>query len=1144
MSHFFVMTKPSRLLFALALSAGGLLAQSASDASPTRLLRFPATNGSEIVFSYAGQLYAVGMDGGTARRLTSAPGYVTFPRFSADGSQLAFTAQYDGNTEVYVMPADGGAPKRLTYTATLNRDDVSDRMGPNNLVMSWKNTSNEIAFRSRMRTFNDFIGQLYTVGLDADVPKQLPVPRGGFVSFSPDDSKMAYNRVFREFRTWKRYQGGMADEIWIFDFKTGAIENVSNNPAQDIMPMWAPNNKIYYVSERDGRFNLYSYDLATKKTAQHTTFKEFDIKFPSLGKGGIVFEQAGNIWHFDLKTEKARQVPVMVKEDAAVARESLVNVSKLVTSVQPSPDGKRAAVVARGEVFSVPAKNGPVRNLTNTSGAHERNAVWSPDGKWVAYVSDQSGENEIWISPQDGRGTAVQVTKDADSYYYAPAWSPDSKKLLWGDRAQRLRYVDLDSKTVTLIETSATFEITDYAWSPDSKWVAYISPERFTNNKARLYSLDEQKAYDATDGWYSAHSVEFSDDGKFLLFASARNFTPTYGNLEFNHVYLDQERVYLLALAKSTESPFKPKSDEVEIAKDDEKKEEKPADKAPDVKVADASEPVATPTPAKEPEKKDAAPATPEKKDSKKKPIVVKVDLDGLKDRLIGLPVEASNYPQVSMVGDKVYYRRTYGGNTVGQPPSSTLFLYSLKDQKETELGAYNTFQLTADNKKMLVGRTRDRDYAIVDLPTAKIDPKDKLNFGTLEMRLDHHAEWNQIYHESWRQMRDYFYAPNMHGVDWPAVQTKYAALLPHVAHRNDLTYLIGELIAELSTGHTYVGGGERANEAPRIPMGLLGAELSRDPASRAYRIDRILRGENWQDGTRSPLTEIGVNAREGDYILAVNGRPVSGMANIFEALIGTVGRQVTLKLNSKPVDEGAREVTVVPSADESSLYYNNWVEKNIDYVNRKTSGQVGYIHIPDMGPGGLNEFVKRYYPQLGKKALIIDDRGNGGGNVSPQITERLARQLIFYTVLRNGPPNPNPGGVMLGPKVLLLNEFSASDGDIFPYRFKKLGLGKLIGKRSWGGIVGIRGSLPFVDGGTLNRPEFANGMSTDGKQWMIEGHGVDPDIVVDNDPAHEFKGEDQQLDKAIEVILEELKTKAVDIPPIPPYPVKKQPGN
>ena len=1133
--------KLPRLLAGLALAAASLFAQSSSE--QTRLLRFPATNGSQIVVSYAGQLYTVGLDGGTARRLTDGPGWAVFPRFSADGAQLAFTAQYDGNTEVYVMPADGGTPRRLTYTATLGRDDLSDRMGPNNIVMAWKNTKPEIAFRSRMREYNDFNGQLYTVGLDAELPAQLPVPRGGFLSYSPDDTKSAYNRVFREFRTWKRYRGGMADDIWIYDLKTGAIENITNNEAQDIIPMWAPNNKIYFLSDRDGHLNLFSYDLATKKTAQHTTFKDYDIKFPSLGKGGIVFEQAGYVWHFDLKIEKARQVPIVVKEDLAIARGGIVNVSKFVSEVSPSPDGKRAVVVARGDVFTVPAKNGPVRNLTSTSGAHERNASWSPDGKWIAYLSDVTGENEIWLRPQDGHGEPVQVTKGADTYYYSPLWSPDSKKLLWGDREQRLRYVNVDTKEVTLIEKNPSFEITDYDWSPDSKWVGWTSPEQNSYAKIKLYSLEKKETIEATDGWFSARAVTFSDDGKWVLFASGRDFTPTYGVTEFNHIYRDWERIYMIALNKSVESPFKPKSDEVEIAKDDDKKDEKPADKAPEAKAVDSKEikvaEAAMSLPAEE--KKLADRPAGDKKDTKKKaPIVVKVDAEGLKDRIVSLPITPGAYPAIQMVGDKVFYLRTGDGTGGGGPGrrGGNLCVYSLKDLKETELGMVERFSITSDGKKMLV--SQQHEYGIIDLPAAKIELKDKLNLSGLEMNLDRSAEFTQIYNECWRQMRDFVYAPNMHGLDWPAMREKYAALLPAVRVRNDLTYVIGELIGELSVGHAYVGGGERLNEAPRIKTGLLGAELSRDTASRAYRIDRILRGENWQDGSRSPLTELGVDVKEGEYILAVDGKPVAGLPNLFSVLVGTAGKQVVLKVNSKPVIEGARDVTIVPIADEHELYYYNWVQHNIDYVAKKTGGLVGYIHIPDMGPAGLNEFVKHYYPQLGKKALIIDDRGNGGGNVSPQIAERLDRKLAFLTYLRNGQPSANPGGQLVGPKVLLLNEFSASDGDIFPFRFRALGLGKLIGKRSWGGVVGIRGSLPIVDGGSLNRPEFANGYSVDGKQWTIEGHGVDPDIVVDNDPAKEFRGEDQQLDKAIEVIMEELKTKRYDYPAPPPWPVKK----
>lgn len=1105
------MPKLVRLFGALALLASVALAQ--TPAEPTRLLRFPATDGKQIVFSYAGQLYSVGLQGGTARRLTDGPGWAVFPRFSADGAHLAFTAQYDGNTEVYVMPPDGGTPRRLSYTATLSRDDLSDRMGPNNIVMAWKNKSPEIAFRSRWRDPNDFLGQLYTIGLDGDIPRQLPVPRGGFLSFSPDDTRMAYNRVFREFRTWKRYRGGMADDIWVIDLKDGQLENITNHPAQDIIPMWAPNGKIYFLSDRSGRLNVYAYDTKSKKTTAVTKFTDFDVKFPSLGTGGIVFEQAGAIWHLDLKTEQARQVPITIKEDFAIARGGLTNVSQFVARALPSPDGKRVIVAARGDLFTVPAKHGPVRNLTNTPGVHERDPSWSPDGKWIAYLGDATGENEIWLRPQDGRGEPVQVTSGADTYFFTPVWSPDSKKLLWSDRRHRLRFVDIETKAVTLVEENSAWLFTSYAWSPDSRWITWISPRMDTYARVMLYSLDSQESIEVTDGWFSVSNASFSDDGKWLLFASGRDFTPTYGVTEYNHIYRNWERVYLVSLAKDTPSPFAPKSDEVTLAKDDAKKEEAKPDAAGD---------------------KPAAPdADKSKAADKKAAVTVKVDRDGLAGRLIALPIPPSNYWGIRMVGDRVFYTRHSGDG----PGGGQLLAYSLKDLKETDLGAVAGYSISADGKKMLV--RIGADYGIIDLPTAKIDLKDKLNFSQLTMNLDRAREWEQIFHESWRQMRDFFYVENMHGVDWAAQRDKYATLLPHVRHRNDLSYLIGELISELNVGHAYVGGGERLNAAPRIPVGLLGAEFSRDPASRAYRVDRILRGQNWNNTVRSPLTELGVDVKEGDYILAIDGQPTASLASLYVPLVGKVGQQVTLRVNGTPTDAGARDVVVVPTGNEQPLYYYNWVQRNIDYVARKTNGEVGYIHIPDMGPEGLNEFVKHFYPQLGKKALIIDDRGNGGGNVSPQIIERLRRELASITIRRGSQPVADPSPVFVGPMVMLLNEFSASDGDIVAHRFREHRLGKIIGKRSWGGTVGIFNTLPFVDGGDLRKPEVGR-YSKDGREWLMEGHGVDPDIVVDNDPWREFHGEDQQLDAAIAHLLEELKTKRVDLPPPPPAPIKR----
>ncbi len=645
----------SRILLLVSISSLFSIFAASGQSLPntTRLLRFPTTNDREIVFCYAGELYTVGKDGGIARRLTSGPGYTSFPRFSPDGKQVAFTSEYDGNREVYVMPAEGGAPKRLTISATLGRDDVSDRMGPNNIVMAWENTKPLIVFRSRMKSFNDFIGSLFTVGLDAELPQQVPVPRGGFTSFSPDDSKMAFNRVFREFRTWKHYRGGMADDIWIHDFKTGATENLTNNPAQDICPMWGPDNKIYFISDRDGRMNLFVVDLTSKESKQLTNFKDFDIKFPSIGKESIVFEQAGYIWRYDLKGGQATPLPIEIKEDLAIGRSALVDASKHVESVSLAPDGERTVVVAGGDLFSVPARNGTPRNLTKTSNAHERDGVWSPDGKWIAYNSDVTGENELYVRAQDGKGDAVQVTGGADTYFYAPKWSPDSKKLLWADRLQRLRYVDVASKTVTQVDQDKYGEIEIFNWSPDSQWIAWGRPEENGMPRVYLYSLASKQQTAVTDNWYGSGEPVFSDDGKYLLLGSARDFKATFGDEEFANIYRDMERVYLVTLSKETENPLGPKSDEVgkaeqkrEKEKAKEAEEKKPEEKAAGEKKAD--------------EKKTEA-AKP------KKPVVVKVDTDGIQNRILGIEITPGNYRNIRMVDDRIFYLRRTAGDDVGE---------------------------------------------------------------------------------------------------------------------------------------------------------------------------------------------------------------------------------------------------------------------------------------------------------------------------------------------------------------------------------------------------------------------------------------------------------------------------------------------
>ncbi|MDR1897300.1 MAG: PDZ domain-containing protein [Prevotellaceae bacterium] len=1072
-----------------------------------RLLRFPTVHGDKLVFSYAGDLYSASSKGGVAKKITTDKGYEMFARFSPNGQQIAFTAQYDGNTEVYRMPVEGGEPVRLTYTATLNRDDLSDRMGPNNTVFGWKDDNN-IIYRSRSKSFNDFKGKLYTASVAGGLSEELPLPAGGFCSYSPDKSKLAYNRVFREFRTWKYYKGGMADDIWIYDFKTKQIENVTNNIYQDICPMWT-GDYIYYISDRERIMNLFEYNTKTKETRKVTEFDKYDIKFPSLGDNSIVFENGGYIYSFDLKTHKTEKLTIYIEEDMTGGRSQLKDASRAARNLDLSNDGKRIVLSARGDIYTAPVSSGITRNITETSGVHERNTQWSPDNKWIAYISDETGEDEIFIRSHDGLQTPTQLTKNSDTYKYGLSWSPDSKKILWSDKLQRLRYIDVDTKKITEVEQTSDGELNNFAWSPDSKWIAYTMPRYNTTSVIVIYNTDSGKKEEVTDDWFDSYSPSFSDDGKYLTFISSRDFHPTYGSTEWNHIYSGMNKIYLVTLSKKTPSPFAYSNDEVTTEdKTDEAK--KDAKDSKDSKNADKK--------------------SEEKKDDKSSVKPVEIDFDGIKGRSLALDIPAGNYSRPVCIGNSVYYSR-YGGDSRG------LQMFDLKSKKETELGNFSIVAVTGNFKKFLVGS--NAGYAVIDVPKGKINVDRTIDLSEVKTVVNLREEWKQIYNECWRQMRDFFYDPGMHGVDWKTIREKYAPLVEYVNDRNDLNYIIGEMIGELSAGHAYIAGGDKYSPV-RIKTGLLGAEISKDKSG-YYRIDKILEGRNWADNLRSPLTEIGVDAKNGDFIIAINGKPTNKINDIYAALYNKAGKQVELTLNAVAAEAGSRKVLIKPVDSEASLYYFNWVQSNIDKVNKATNGEVGYIHIPDMGAEGLNEFVKYYYPQLNKKALIIDDRGNGGGNVSPMIVERLRRELALLTAPRNGRPGIKPDGAMVGPKILLVDSYSASDGDLFPYQFKYYKLGKVVGVRTWGGVVGIRGTLPIIDGGSLNRPEFAH-LDAEGKQFVIEGYGVDPDVVVDNDPAKEYAGEDQQLNKAIELILQELKANPVNVPDkFPPYPDKSK---
>jgi tricorn protease len=1064
-------------------------------ADEARLMRFPGVSGSQIVFTYAGDLYTVPMEGGLARKITSHPGMEMFARFSPDGSKIAFTGQYDGNTEVFVVPAEGGEPVRLTFTATLGRDDVSDRMGPNNIVMDWTPDGEYIVYRTRATTFNSFKGQLYKVPVNGGMPEQLPLPEGGFTSFSPDGDRIAYNRVFREFRTWKYYRGGMADEVWIHNLVTKETEAITSNDAQDIIPMWI-GDEVFFLSDRDRTMNLFVYNTNTGETEKVTTFTDYDIKFPSAKGNTIVFEKGGYLFTFNALSREIKQVPVTINNDMNYARGKLSPVAGNIASASLSPAGERVLFTARGDLFTVPAEKGITYNLTQSPGAHDRSAQYSPCGNWIAWLSDQSGEYEIWIQQANGKGEARMLTSGAETYKFNFSWSPDSRYIAWNDQLYRLMLTEVETGNTRRLHSSEFYQLGNFSWSPDSRWISFTDVLPNQMGIVNIIDIESGDIKPVTEEWYSSSNPSFSDDGKYLFFSSQRDFNPTYSRTEWNHAYINTDRVYMAMLSKETKSPFAPENPEVKaIEKDDDTKDDKKNDK----------------------KKKDN-----ETDDS------LKIDFDGIAQRIIALPIDPAYYSNINCINGKVYYNRTFQGGKQG----NGLIMFDLEKQKEENLGELR-YTLSANNKKMLV--RQKTNWKVIDLPSATIKMDESMDLSNMKMHIDYRAEWKQIFDEVWRQMRDFFYVENMHGVNWDNIHDKYNALIPHVKHRDDLNYVLGEMIGELNAGHAYINPGD-SPKAERIKTGLLGARIEAHQSG-YFKIAEILDGAPWSPALVSPLQQPGVNVNEGDFILAIDRKSTRNVPNIYQLLLGKAGTTVELLVNTKPETEGAQTVLVQPVDDESQLYYFRWVNENIRKVNEATNGEVGYLHIPDMGPGGLSQFVRYFYPQLHKKALIIDDRGNGGGNVSPMILERLTREAYRVNMRRNSPQvTPLPRQTLVGPKVALIDKYSASDGDLFAHGFKELGIGKTIGTRTWGGIVGITGSLPFVDGTDLRIPQFTS-LSMEGN-WMIEGVGVSPDIEVENDPWKEFSGEDEQLNKAIEVILEEMKNRK-ELPEIPEPPVK-----
>lgn len=1099
-----------RFTWKLTLCAALTLCGTLTAAAQTRLLRFPDLYGDKVVFTHAGDLWTASAKGGTATRLTAHPGQELFPRFSPDGQWIAFTGQYDGDEQVYVIPASGGSPKQLTFYPA--RGPLPARWGYDNQVYDWTPDGSAILFRSLRDGHSVADSRLFTVPVAGGLPKALPMPTSGAGDFSPDGQRILYSPLFRDFRTWKRYEGGWAQDLFIFDLKSYALTAIDNSKRTERDPMWI-GDKVYFASDRNGTLNIFEYDPASKKSRQLTNSTNWDVRWPARGdRNRIVYELDGELNILDVRSGKSEKITINVPSDGLASRPSQISVSSQINGFDLSPKGERAIFTARGDIFSAPIEKGSPRNLTRSSGAHDKSAEWSPDGRWIAYISDATGEEEIYITPQDGSGPAQQLTNDGKEMRYSPRWSPDSKKLAFGDKEGRLFVLTVATKQKVQVADEKRGMLLDYTWAPNSANIAFTLSQDSGARAIHVWSEKDNQVRRVTDPLFNCNSPAWDPEGNYIYFLSQREFHPLISQVEFNFAHTRATMIYALALRKDVKHPFPPENDEVSVTP-----ESKPEEKKAEAPKADAP-------------KAEAA-----KPGSVVKPVAI--DYEGIERRVSRAPLGAENYSSLfANKGHLIYVRggEFFYGRNSGQQPS--LVLFSLKDRKETVLAdAMQGFAISADGTKILV-RTSAGFQLINANPQGTQGKKTVSTAGLMVDRVPM-QEWQQIFNEVWRRYRDFFYVKNMHGYDWEALRRQYSPLLEYVGHRSDLNYIIGEMIAELNVGHAYIDGGDF--EIPARPqVALPGARFVLDEAAGRYKIAKLFRGHNEEPDYRSPLTEVGMNVNVGDFVLAIDGEPLAANVDPYRLLRGKASRPVTLTINSKPDADGARQVTFQPISSESKLIYLETVLARRERVEKATNGRAGYMHVPDMGADGINEFIKWYYNQTRKEGMVVDMRGNGGGNISRMLIERFRRQLLATGFSRTvDDTSTYPDAMIQGYLVCLLNENSASDGDIFPAMFRQAGLGPLIGKRSWGGVVGITNRGTLIDGGVVNVPEFGFA-SPDGK-WVIEGEGVSPDIVVDNDPKSVIEGRDPQLERGIEEVMRRITANPKKLPSRPPDPVK-----
>ena len=1095
------MRRMALLVLLVALAAPAMLAQ-----DQPLLANNPTLSRTHIAFVYAGDLWTVPRSGGDAVRLTTGIGTETRPFFSPDGATLAFSAEYDGNTDVYTVPVSGGVPRRLTFHPGTDA------------VTGWTPDGTRIMFSSSRISENARYSRLFTIAAAGAFPEALPLPMANEGAMSPDGSRIAYVPIPRAFNIWKRYRGGQATPVWIAKLADSTIERVPRTDSNDFNPMWlaAEPGRVFFLSDRDGPVTLYAYDTAAKKVARVIDNSGLDIKSASAGSDAIVYEQFGGLYLYDLKGGRGRKVDVRVAADLGGVRPKFERVGARISNYALSPTGARALFEARGEILSVPAEKGDVRNLTSSSGAAERDPAWSPDGRWIAYFSDEAGEYALHLRDQTGRGEVKKIALTVPpSFYYSPTWSPDSRKVAFYDKRMLLWYVAVDGGAPVRIDESLGGGAGTMApaWSPDSRWIAYAKMLKSWMRAVFVYSVDEGKASQVTDGLSDARHPVFDATGKYLYFSASTNIGPTNAGLDMSaYPMLPTRSVYVIVLKKTDPSPFAPESDEEKVAEDRpagepaDKPAEKPAPAAPKADVKPGDKPVQ---------------AEADTSAAKKEPPKTVIDFDGIGQRILGLPVSERNITglvagkaNTLFIAEAPLLTRAMPS---GGPAALTIQKYDLEKRKlDKVVEGVNAFDLSANGEKMLFRQGQNWFIAATAQP---VKPGEgRLKTDDMEIRVDPLAEWNQMYREVWRLERDFFYDPSHHGLDLKATAKKYEPYLKSVAHRADLNYLFSEMLGELSVGHLYIGGGDTP-DVRRVPGGLLGADFAIENGR--YRVARVFTGENWNPDLRAPLTQPGAGVQAGEYLLAVNGRDLRASDNVYARLENTAGKSVVLKVGPNPDGSGARDVTVVPVASESNLRYLAWIEDNRRKVDTMTGGKLAYVHLPDTAGGGFTNFNRYYYAQLDRQGAVIDERFNGGGSAADYIVDALKKPVLSYWAARDGMDATTPAGVLQGPKVMIVNEFAGSGGDLMPWMFRRMKIGPLVGKRTWGGLVGIGGYPALVDGGSVTAPHFA--FYSPESQWEVENHGVAPDIEVDLDPAEWRKGRDTQLEKAVELAMADL---------------------